>query len=222
MKTLLALLLLSADIFAQHYGVCMNGPTPTICTIPPPIKRITVPPIAGLTLAVAVPQLWGLGLVLGNITTLPSATVPVGIVIQSMPLGLVDVGSSVDIVLSSGPAVSGFCPGTLISALPANTSGIACPDGVTAVPLSVFNSSAGSMILAQNVAGCPPNLPAGTVCPAVAALVNLTDPTGVPAGVNVALFSFYTAFNPSPTMPPMAIWHPVTLAAFGNGTPSIP
>ena len=75
--------------------VVSSGPAP-----------VSVPNVVGLTQAAATTAITGAGLVLGNVTTQYSATVPAGSVISQNPLGGTSVapGSAVDLVVSSGPA----------------------------------------------------------------------------------------------------------------------
>ena len=75
--------------------VVSTGPAPVL-----------VPNVVGLTLAAANIAISGANLVGGAVTTQPSATVPVGIVISQTPLAGSSVapGSAVNVILSSGPA----------------------------------------------------------------------------------------------------------------------
>ena len=70
----------------------------------PPVQ-VAVPDVVGKTQAVAVADILAAGLVTGNITPQSSPTVPSGEVIDQTPVATtqVNVGSSVDIVVSSGP-----------------------------------------------------------------------------------------------------------------------
>jgi hypothetical protein len=120
------------------------------------------------------------------------------------------------------PGANGTGTGTLtgvqLSTLPANSLAIALPDG-TYLPVVVVTPATTIPAAAQVQAtiATPTPVGAGLTVPAIAAFVNLTDPTGVSANnPPVALFSFYTAF------PNLAIWNPVTLQLYGNGTPSSP
>jgi hypothetical protein len=75
--------------------VVSTGPAPVL-----------VPNVVGLTLAAANIAISGANLVGGAVTTQPSATVPVGIVISQTPSAgtSVPTGSAVNVILSSGPA----------------------------------------------------------------------------------------------------------------------
>ena len=68
----------------------------------------TVPDVVGLPQASAEAAITGAGLTVGAVTTQSSGTVPVGDVISQSPLGGTSAaaGSAVDLVVSSGPAVS--------------------------------------------------------------------------------------------------------------------
>ena len=67
---------------------------------------IQLPELAGSTEAHAISTIQGLGLVLGSVSHVPHSTVPVGQVInmQGAAAGQVPEGSSVGLVISSGPA----------------------------------------------------------------------------------------------------------------------
>ncbi len=75
-------------------------------TITPGGASVTVPNVVGLTQAAATTAITGAGLVLGTVTTQPSATVPAGNVISQDPAAGASVatGTSVALVVSSGPA----------------------------------------------------------------------------------------------------------------------
>jgi hypothetical protein len=69
-------------------------------------QQVSVPNVTGLTQAAAASAIQGAGLVVGNVTTASSTTVPAGSVISQSPTSGTSVapGSSVDLVVSSGPA----------------------------------------------------------------------------------------------------------------------
>jgi beta-lactam-binding protein with PASTA domain len=68
--------------------------------------QVAVPNVVGLTQAAATTAITGAGLVVGTVTTAPSSTVPAGNVISESPAAgtQVNVGSAVNLVVSSGPA----------------------------------------------------------------------------------------------------------------------
>jgi beta-lactam-binding protein with PASTA domain len=74
-----------------------------ISTGPPPVS---VPNVVGDTQAAATTAITGAGLVVGTVTSASSSTVPSGDVISQSPAAgtSVNVGSAVDLVISSGPA----------------------------------------------------------------------------------------------------------------------
>ena len=76
-----------------------------VSTGPAPVN---VPDVVGLTQAIATTTITGTNLVLGTVTTQTSNTVPAGSVISQNPLAGASVlaGSAVDIVVSSGPALT--------------------------------------------------------------------------------------------------------------------
>ena len=71
--------------------------------------NVTVPNVVGLTQAAATTAITNAGLVLGTVTQQSSANVPAGNVISQNPAANASVapGSSVNIVVSSGPAAGG-------------------------------------------------------------------------------------------------------------------
>jgi len=68
---------------------------------------IAVPDVVGLIQAAAETAITSAGLALGNVTLTSSATVPAGDVVSQTPVALTNVapGTSVDLVVSTGPAV---------------------------------------------------------------------------------------------------------------------
>ena len=66
---------------------------------------VSVPDVRGKTVSEAQPILTGVGLAVGNVSQEHSATVAVGLIIRSNPIGgtAVSAGSSVDLAVSSGP-----------------------------------------------------------------------------------------------------------------------
>ena len=78
----------------------------TVSTGPPPPQTVIVPNLAGLNLAQARALLAQVGLVNGdgNVTTVSSSTVPIGIIATWSPTGSVLVGTTVSVVVSTGPA----------------------------------------------------------------------------------------------------------------------
>ena len=72
---------------------------------PQPSPQVTVPSVQGQTAGQAAATLGAAGLALGNITKQPSLSVPVGHIISQNPAAgtKVDPGSSVDVVVSTGP-----------------------------------------------------------------------------------------------------------------------
>ena len=74
----------------------------TAATIAPPVA---VPDVVGQAQATAETTIVAAGLVVGTVTTAPSATVPAGDVISQSPPGgtSVPLGSTVDLVISTGP-----------------------------------------------------------------------------------------------------------------------
>ena len=73
----------------------------------PAPATVAVPDVTGLTQTAAQSAITGAGLVVGNITTSSSNTVPAGNVVSQSPSAAtsVAVGSAVDLVVSSGPAL---------------------------------------------------------------------------------------------------------------------
>ncbi|MEL6870948.1 MAG: PASTA domain-containing protein [Pseudomonadota bacterium] len=71
---------------------------------------VVVPDVVGMTQAAATTDINNVGLVVGNVTTQASASVPNGSVISQNPAGGASVsdGSAVDLIVSSGPAVDAF------------------------------------------------------------------------------------------------------------------
>lgn len=78
--------------------VVSAGPAPVV---------ISVPDVVGLNQAAAEAAISGAALVVGNVTTASSATVPAGDVISQNPAAGTEVGegATVDLVVSSGPAL---------------------------------------------------------------------------------------------------------------------
>ena len=70
---------------------------------------VTVPDVVGMTQGNAEAAILAANLTVGNVTTANHATVPAGDVISQNPLGdtLADISSTVDLVVSSGPATGG-------------------------------------------------------------------------------------------------------------------
>lgn len=75
---------------------------------PAPPPTVAVPNVVGLTQSTAEAAITGVGLVVGNVTTANSSTVPAGQVISQAPAGgtVVAVGSAVDLVVSIGASTS--------------------------------------------------------------------------------------------------------------------
>ncbi|MEO0366979.1 MAG: PASTA domain-containing protein, partial [Pseudomonadota bacterium] len=86
-------------------GVVQVVGSPVDLTVSSGPPQVNVPNVLGLTEAVANTALTNAGLTLGNVSQQNSATVPVGQVISQTPIAgaQIDVGSAVDVVVSSGP-----------------------------------------------------------------------------------------------------------------------
>ena len=83
--------------------VVSTGPAPPP---PPNPSMVTVPNVVGNTQSAANSSITGAGLVVGTVTTQASSTVSTGLVISESPAAGISVnsGSSVNLVVSSGPA----------------------------------------------------------------------------------------------------------------------
>ena len=139
-------------------------------TIPVPSPNNTVPNVIGLTQAAATQAILNAGLLVGNVTTVNSPTIPIGRVVASDPRSgfTLPAGSRVDLVISLGtivPLVTGLDLGEI---------------GVHATALNALDEAGlvGAPITFQNSATVPPN----TVISQ-----GIADGTTVEVGTNVAL-----------------------------------
>jgi len=79
----------------------------TLSSGPPSSSDVAVPDLSGLNWSQSDVRLRAVGLVVGNITTVASSTVPIGIVADwSHRGGAVAPGTSIDLIVSTGPAAS--------------------------------------------------------------------------------------------------------------------
>ena len=83
-----------------------NGVSGSDSNVPVNPAQVAVPDVVGDTQAAATTAITGAGLVVGTVTTQASGTVPAGNVISQNPTAptLVNLGSAVNLVVSSGPA----------------------------------------------------------------------------------------------------------------------
>jgi hypothetical protein len=117
---------------------------------PPPVA---IPNVLGLTQSAASDALVQAGLTLGAVSTAPSATVAAGLVITETPAAgaLVSPGTSVAIVLSSGPPV-GPAPDKTVSS-----------DGTGTRTTAAFSTASPNEVLVAFVASDGPSAKAQTV-----------------------------------------------------------
>jgi beta-lactam-binding protein with PASTA domain len=172
---------------------------------------VTVPRLIGQAEAAATEAVVSARLILGTVTTTPSATVPVGIVMGQSPAPavLVALGSAVDLVVSSGPAMVAV-PNVVDLTQTAATNAIAGA-GLTVGTVTTASSmtvSLGSVISSEPVAGTSVvvgsavNLVVSTGAPVlVPAVVGLTQ-TAATAAITDAALTVGTIFTaPSATVP---------------------
>jgi hypothetical protein len=161
-------------ITAVYSGDCSNATSTSpalsevISSGPAPVS---VPNVVGLTQAGATSAIQNAGLVLGTVTTASSNTVPAGNVISESPVAgtQVNPGSAVNLVFSSGPALScvnnlngrGTPSGTAPARIDLTWTGI--PD---AVSYNMYRSS---------VAGGPYTLIGNSILPAFSDTGGLTN-----------------------------------------------
>jgi hypothetical protein len=142
----------------------------------------SVPNVVGLTQAAASSAITGAGLTVGTVTTASSSTVPSGSVISQSPIAgsSVAAGSAVNLVVSTGPAPSGFG----VSASPSTLSLIAgaTTGNTAAITLVQVGSFSGSVTLSCAVTTAP----AGATSPATCSLSPTTAVT-VPGGTGPTL-----------------------------------
>src|SRR5262245_16014126 len=142
----------------------------TDVTIPVPSPLNTVPNVIGLTQAAATQAIVNAGLLVGNITTVNSPTIPIGRVVSTDPRSgfTLPAGSRVDLVISLGtivPLVTGLELGDV---------------GIHATALNALDEAGlvGTPVTFQNSATVPPN----TVISQ-----GIASGTTVEVGTNVAL-----------------------------------
>jgi uncharacterized repeat protein (TIGR03803 family) len=92
----------------EFYGTTFIGGTNGYGEVYSLTVQVAVPNVVGLTQTAAATAITGVGLVVGTVTTASSPTVLSGDVISQSPVAptLVNLGSAVDLVISTGPAVS--------------------------------------------------------------------------------------------------------------------
>ncbi len=125
----LALLTLFVSACSSGGGDSTSPPPP-----PPPPSQVSTPDVVGVTQATAESRITGAGLVVGTVSQEASNTVPAGDVISQDPTAGTDVnsGSSVSLVISTGPAdvavpnVVGLSEAAAIAAL--NAAGLTVGD----------------------------------------------------------------------------------------------
>ena len=151
----------------------------------PPANTVPVPNVVNLTQAAAITAIQAVGLTVGSITQAASPTVPAGSVISQSPAAGINanLGSAVDIVVSSGPN----------------------PPGTVPVP-NVVGQTQGNAIAAIQGAG----LTVGTITQATSATVlagNVISQDPL-AGINVALGSPVSFVVSSGAAPPTNVLVP--------------
>jgi beta-lactam-binding protein with PASTA domain len=123
--------------------------------------QVSVPNVVGDTQAVATSAITGVGLVLGTVTTASSATVASGDVISQSPTAAtgVNIGSAVNLVLSTGPAKVAV-PNVVGSTQAAATSAITTAGLVlgTVTTASSSTVASGSVISESPAAGTSVNV----------------------------------------------------------------
>ncbi len=140
--------------------------------------NVTVPNVVGLTQAAASTAITGVGLVVGTVTTASSSSVPSGDVISQDPVSgtSVNLGSAVDLVVSTGPAQVAVPNVVGMTQAAATTSITGAGLVVGTVTMASSNSVPSGDVISQNpVAGTEVNL---------GSAVNLVISTG-PAQVAV-------------------------------------
>ena len=158
-----------------------NGVTQTMVAFAAiPVSQVAVPVVVGLTQAAAESAITGATLTVGTVTTDYSPTVPSGDVISQNPLGgvNVNVGSSVDLVVSLGPPPTVNVPDVVGLAQAAAESAIA---GATLTVGTVTTSYSPTVpsgdVISQN--------PLGGVNVNAGSSVDLVVSLGPPPTVNV-------------------------------------
>jgi len=98
----------SGDVITEtpNAGTEVNSGSAVNLVVSSGPAQVAVPGVVGITQAAATTAITSVGLVVGSVTTATSSTIPSGSVISENPVAgtLVNVGSAVNLVVSSGPA----------------------------------------------------------------------------------------------------------------------